>query len=285
MKNKIMSIFLAALTAVALFLSMTGCGLEIESWNTLEEYNSEEFIYNVRTKKDKTKEGYLMGLTEYGEQQKELILSKEFRNIPIVNFGYNRPSYMGEGYYGDLRSSILEKLYVPFSVDENTWDFIRNVHCLNARAVQWKKFSEIITIGKGLVLGYPVYSEILKGSNRDRLTYMVYILSYKLYLANVSYMLNYETAENDGYYWVDSYDKCLIDFIPPKPTREGYKFAGWYKEAECLNKWDFETDKTVDELLIDRDKIITNQNMEVIEVIAQYTEYDGIKLFAKWEKE
>lgn len=29
---------------------------------------------------------------------------------------------------------------------------------------------------------------------------------------------------------------------PANPTKEGYDFGGWYKEAECANAWDFETD-------------------------------------------
>ena len=59
------------------------------------------------------------------------------------------------------------------------------------------------------------------------------ILGYNLYLnessslinygilANVSYMYNYEGAENEGYYWVDSYDQSLIEFIPPEPQKRG----------------------------------------------------------------
>lgn len=39
-------------------------------------------------------------------------------------------------------------------------------------------------------------------------------------------MYNYEGAENEGYYWVDSYDQSLIEFIPPEPQREGYTFWG-----------------------------------------------------------
>ncbi len=30
---------------------------------------------------------------------------------------------------------------------------------------------------------------------------------------------------------------------PSIPTRKGYIFGGWYKEAGCINAWDFETDK------------------------------------------
>lgn len=39
-----------------------------------------------------------------------------------------------------------------------------------------------------------------------------------------------------------SYD-ALISAPSPDPTRIGYTFAGWYKEATCTNAWDFETDK------------------------------------------
>lgn len=38
-------------------------------------------------------------------------------------------------------------------------------------------------------------------------------------------MYNYEGAENEGYYWVDSYDQSLIEFIPPEPQKEGYIFT------------------------------------------------------------
>ncbi len=30
---------------------------------------------------------------------------------------------------------------------------------------------------------------------------------------------------------------------PAAPTKTGYAFSGWYKEAECVNAWDFSTDK------------------------------------------
>ena len=33
--------------------------------------------------------------------------------------------------------------------------------------------------------------------------------------------------------------------VPPEPTRKGYKFAGWYTEKDCVNKWDFDNVPTV----------------------------------------
>ena len=29
---------------------------------------------------------------------------------------------------------------------------------------------------------------------------------------------------------------------PEPPTREGYRFTGWYKDHSCLDSWDVETD-------------------------------------------
>ena len=57
-----------------------------------------------------------------------------------------------------------------------------------------------------------------------------------------------------------------IKIIPPDPIREGYTFDGWYKEAECVNKWNFEND-TLPEIKIDEDE----------KVIFQET-----ALYAKW---
>ena len=40
----------------------------------------------------------------------------------------------------------------------------------------------------------------------------------------------------------NNYDDELIKYPPADPVRDGYEFAGWYKEPECVNEWNFETD-------------------------------------------
>ena len=85
-------------------------------------------------------------------------------------------------------------------------------------------------------------------------------------------MYNYEFAENDGYYWVDSYDNETISFIPPEPERSGYAFGGWYKGPECVNAWDFETDKTGEEIELRSDNF------------DGYDANDITFLYAKWIK-
>ena len=37
---------------------------------------------------------------------------------------------------------------------------------------------------------------------------------------------------------------------PDNPTREGYMFAGWYKEPECVNAWNFDTDDVDDNITL-----------------------------------
>ena len=66
--------------------------------------------------------------------------------------------------------------------------------------------------------------------------------------ANVTYYLNYPDSiyEYNEYYYVDYYELGeKIKYIPPIPEKDGYIFDGWYKEKECINKWDFDVDTIV----------------------------------------
>ena len=78
-----------------------------------------------------------------------------------------------------------------------------------------------------------------------------------LLTANVSYHLNFN---ENNYYYIDYYDNGeKISYIPPIPQRDGYAFEGWFKEADCINQWDFEED-----------------------TISLTEEQTVIKLYAKW---
>ena len=85
-------------------------------------------------------------------------------------------------------------------------------------------------------------------------------------IANVSYYYNYEKEFET--FFIDDVDGDKIKNIPPVPQREGYEFAGWYKEPECINEWDFEND-------IVQAKVYNSDN--------EY-QYQETKLYAKWEK-
>lgn len=103
---------------------------------------------------------------------------------------------------------------------------------------------------------YENFYDAIDESFKDRRDY--------LYRANVAYMLNYETE--NPYYYVDDYEYGMkIEFIPPVPEREGYTFAGWYKEAEGVTEWQFTKD--------------------TLPILESEVEYQETKLYAKWQKQ
>ncbi len=84
----------------------------------------------------------------------------------------------------------------------------------------------------------------------------------KLEKANVVYYVD------DKPYFIDDCDGTLTNAIPPTPYKEGYEFIGWYKEQECLNKWNFERD-------IIAKKEYDNEGNYI---------FKETRIYAKWEK-
>ncbi len=247
------------LCCLIMLCSMSGC---FSILGKLPEYDGKYFRYAVRTENE-VKKGYLIGLTELGTEQTELILPQEIDDVPIIGIGYKRKSALTSS--GWLGSDNLKKLYIPFSLQD--WEMQDyKAHFKNAYIIRLYDM-EYNFDDAGNIISYPVYKQII---NQD--------ISYspsnqrKTLLANVSYMYNYEFAENNGYYWVDSYDNETISFIPPEPERSGYAFGGWYKEPECVNAWDFETDKTGEEIELRSDNF------------DGYDANDITFLYAKWIK-
>ena len=65
--------------------------------------------------------------------------------------------------------------------------------------------------------------------------------------ANVTFYYNYADNPNKGVFWIISTaDKV---YQPKAPKRDGYKFNGWYKQAECVNTFDFNGEYAEDETL------------------------------------
>lgn len=260
------------LCCLIMLCSMSGCFI---AESKLPEYDNEYFRYAVRTEKGK-KKGYLIGLTELGTEQTELILPQEIDGVPILGIGYSRKNTW-TAPIGRLVSDNLKKLYINFSIDN--WGQEGSAIFENCFEVYLKYNIHKIGGGGGDIVSYPVYDKIIN----PEIGYGTNTVRYTL-LANVSYMYNYEFAENEGYYWVDSYDNETISFIPPEPERSGYAFGGWYKEPECINAWDFETDKTGEKLVVDNNTIAHYGNNYLPTLPSQYTEKDVLKLYAKWIK-
>ena len=210
---------------------------------------------------------HIKDLSEEGKKKRNIIIPKELNGRKVVKLGYVA------GYFapnaGRIESDKLERLFIlPDDLSVSNGVMTR---CINL---------------KKIVLINCTPADIYNIRNNTNaicfMTYKRYIEEYddygnielgeipRRYAANVSYYYNYEGSENDGYYWIDDIENGeKIEVIPEEPKREGYKFGGWYKEQECINKWDFAKD-TVEKVKVDR----TN-----------YTEFVENKLYAKWMKD
>lgn len=256
--KKIVSAIMAVTMIIASAIAFSGCK---EEEDYLPEYENGYFVYAVRTNKDGTKDGYLVGLTEEGRKQKYLILPKELDGIRIKDFVYMRKTiFMGSEEYSRFSSITLKKLFVPFEPDSDCWRAVRGYSCPNCYLFKWGK-GYMNFMGKGFMQRSSVAQIMIQNIEANG-----YITSREI--ANVSYFYNYEGAPNDGYYWTDSYDNTTIDFVPPAPTREGYTFAGWYKEPECINAWNYKTDVTKNEIVITAESTVEEVRENLTELYA-----------------
>ena len=208
----------------------------------------------------------LRNLSKEGKKKEIIVIPEYINNIKVTEIG----GRVGIGA-GLWKSDKLKKVFVPSSV------FIYHA-----------AFHKCDNLEKVILFGHDKSYYISNGEISNKDGYLpVYLTSYyyiteqyttnqissdyheKFYFSNVSFRYNYDNAPKDGYYWIDDCDYgSVIEYIPKPPTREGYTFEGWYKESECINKWEFEKDTLPQ---------------------AQYTEdnkeiYQETKLYAKWIK-
>ena len=196
---------------------------------------------------------YITDLSEQGKQKRVLIVPEEVNGKPVVTI--RNPAKWGGT---EWKSDNLEKLYLPWNMSV---DKVTTLYCENLKAVFVISFKE----KRGIYL-YPtniyysryVYMSMLeKGWNLD----------YER-PANITYYYNDGRTENYGCYWLDNVPYgSVLDVLPPEdPVSEGKTFAGWYKEPECINAWNFETDTTPEEMVDEEGNII----------------YQETALYAKW---
>ena len=232
----------------------------------------------------------LIGLTELGRQQEYLIVPQYVDGvIPVEQVGgtTNQLKHVIKEYGEDcagFNSSVLKRIYVPFYLEE-IWvneeevgdkardDF--NIMFLGANEYAQHDFTRMKISYKA----YADYSDYVGEPDNCKIT-LRYEDSGRMFSflpANVAYLYNYEEAPNEGGYWVDDYDGEVISYVPENPVREGYTFDGWYKEPECINKWDFAKD-------IVPKKIIKNYvSKETGHNYVKY-EYKQTSLYAKWSQ-
>lgn len=238
-----------------------------------ETYESGDYFYCIANDR-----AVLLGLTEEGKEKKYLIIPTEI-NGHKTSVGYSN-IYQKRAMERKLEKSgssftngNLKKVFLSTETNINRWGWhsdsvfyhgftLQAIVFIGKDAYRAKDFYNHESFSTSLVLcqgnNYVSDQELGDGIVRAKGGFAP---------ANVAYKYNYDGAENDGYYFIDDYDGTVIEFVPPSPTRHGYSFVGWYKEEECINLWDFESD------------VVPPKNAE-----ENVWEYSETVLYAKWLK-
>ena len=266
MKRKL---FIVAMSIIIGSLSLLAGCQKSDSEQQIQYYESGDFIYRLENEKL-----YLDGLTEQGAQKETIVIPKEIDGYKVERMF--RREWLGDSDVVQFGSSNLKELYI-----------LPDMNIVGINHDYAKKLDKIVFIGvNNRVEKISVYSSYEPAnvyySNIDRYedfevdecgrikkgkSFINSGSQYTGYVSNCNYFYNYAGAENDGYYWSDNYDYGeKITYVPQDPEREGYIFGGWFKEPECVNIWNFDTD-TLPEAKY-------NEEGETL--------YQETRLYAKW---
>lgn len=203
---------------------LSGCGSD-----PLERSEYGDYLYRVTNDSMRNHCITIMELSEQGKQKETIVFPTEINGVLVKAFG----DEFGFRIEGKIESENLKNVYMHSQIE---------------RFVNVDIFHEL--------KGYTLYSGFDSSMSRYFAFYDTVYLSKedntwlnklesnhevfeKVRYANVIYYYNYD---NKTTFFVDDCDGTVVNVIPPNPYRKGYEFLGWYKEPECINKWDFEND-------------------------------------------
>lgn len=266
--KKIASIILFFAFVFSAGINLVGCNLgpEIETYGDFL-YSIEPYDENGQHVNKKYAVQWLVriqGLSEAGKEKENIVVPEYINGVKVKELG----SKLIWGSGGEWESEKLQKVFIPFPVVMYMAIFARcnalKKIILLAHDTSAYQSDGSIYNSKGLI---PVYFTSFHYSEEEYTTNFFASKLVECYFSNISFWFNYDNAPNDGYYWIDdcSYGS-RIKYIPESPVRDGYTFDGWYKQAECVNKWNFELD-TLPQAQYNED------NEEI---------YQETKLYAKW---
>ena len=235
------------------------------------------------------KDRYLI-VGDIGEYNPETMVIPAYYKGKEVQVGYRSQNWPSQNFFPSLTN--VSCVYFPFGNYDDSIDVIPVGNNLVLETiyycVDWVKTAERLFRKKGsvdrvLYCKYPAFlerkermgmwlTETVSMENDYTMIVTVtidlrdlYDYQYKIRVANTAYMFNYDGEPNGGYFFINNFDwGKKIDPAPYMPMRNGYEFKGWYKEPECINLWNFESD-------------ILPQESEI-------GENPETKLYAGWEK-
>ena len=217
---------LKILICILLVISTAFCVVGCES----QEIEINGVTYELHNS-DGEKFYYIGHISSTGDNS-PLYIPDEINGIPVTGIGH---SALMMNYWATI--SGVEKVYFPWSISYSPQ---RNIeYTLGTKYIISASTTTLIdsTYRQNIfVIPNSLYVKYVKKTPN--------INNYECILpANISYMFNCSDSCNDGYFFVDLIEETSKLIKPPyDPKREGYTFAGWYTEEDCVNEWNFETD-------------------------------------------
>ena len=281
MKKMIKRIGAIALSCLTAFC-ITAC-----DWSS--EKTDGEFIFKYENLPNSGKCYSITGSTEEGQKYKENVyVPTHFNGLPVY---YTFTSYTANG--GALGTNTMrvncKNLYFNYI---QKYDFIfggkaeyifvpessKNMSYIIG-SLALRPTSRILYVSQ-LTYNY-VKDRVFTSVNAERFSEInKYVIHYDfnggqqeyfMTNANIAYLFNYKDSPNNNYFFINNFEgEGLIEDTPYEPIRKGYTFAGWYKEPECENIWNFEEDR-LPKFEYDSEGYITN--------------FVETKLYAKWVEE
>ena len=240
------------------FSMLVGCSIYGEK----EEVIFGDLIYlHIKTNSD---EYYsVIGLSEEGKLKSRITIPAEVNGLSVKKIGFLR----SKTRVGSITSDKLEIIYLEKYIEFAHTDFF--IDCPNLEKIICLEFEDKFEEFYDYREQYVKHN--LNKENEQIRCLPIYVYPSKdfvedsqdnLYVyANIIYYIDKENV-----YYIDYYDNGKIEDFPLEPLREGYKFVGWYKEPECINKWD-----------------LNNDNLNEIINGEFVTQFYVNKLYAKWE--
>lgn len=245
-KSLVMAVVLIMI--VVMLAALTGCGRnEIDPLENGDLIIDGDYAYDF-VEENGIKVGIrIVTLSKQGREKERLEVPAELGGLPVLHIGRMSDSLSQlEWHASSFRTTKLKKIVLPYSAEAVWLDCFYSVPFGNKEG---KWVEKVILTGE-------TSRRHFVGEEPQNMFYWTADLRFSD-LSNIEYYFNYEESVNNGVYSGDH----LGDgekLIKPQydPNREGYEFAGWYTEPECINAWDFNT---------------------------QFTGEETIRLYAKWK--
>lgn len=236
-------------TCFFMVVGTAGCG----SCNIKDEVVDENFYCKVIDEKN-----IAVGNVKTYPKSGAVFFPEKIENYTVSKIGFSSGlGFGGNGYLETFseNETNIKRCYFPHTIKEV---------CSGYMSLSGGKGTKVFYCGEIIDLGnldVPYRAVEIYVPSEKYASFKEVLSEYfggSLLTANVSYHLNYDV---NSYYYIDYYENGeKILYIPPIPQRNGYTFGGWFKEADCINQWDF-----------DNDTIFANDEIEEITLYAKWT--------------